>query len=151
MTSLFPSRNAGLFGRRQKRERVVMPFERRTHDRGETHEIDAPDTRAESPGDAAMRGEVRRMIERHLDGLPVAFRAVFVMRDVEGMSVEETAACLSIPSATVRTRLFRARALLREALARDMDSATMDVFGFAGERCDRIVANVLARVTPSPS
>ena len=98
-----------------------------------------------------MRGEVRRMIERHLDGLPVAFRAVFVMRDVEGMSVEETAACLSIPSATVRTRLFRARALLREALARDMDSATMDVFGFAGERCDRIVANVLARAAASPS
>ncbi len=137
--------------RRQKRERVVMPFERRTDGSGETHEIDTPDTRAESPGDAAMRGEVRRMIERHLDGLPVAFRAVFVMRDVEGMSVEETAACLSIPSATVRTRLFRARALLREALARDMDSATMDVFGFAGERCDRIVANVLARAAASPS
>ncbi len=67
------------------------------------------------------------------------------MRDVEDMSVEETAACLSIPSATVRTRLFRARALLREALARDMDSARSSVFGFAGERCDRIVANVLAR------
>ena len=115
----------------------------------ETHEIDPPDTRAESPRDAAMRAEVRRMIERHLDGLPVAFRAVFVMRDVEGMSVEETAACLSIPSATVRTRLFRARALLREALAKDVDSATMNVFGFAGERCDRIVANVLARMAAS--
>jgi len=131
--------------RRQKRERVVMPFERRTEGREDSRAVDAADTRAESPGDAAMRSEVRRVIERHLDGLPVAFRAVFVMRDVEDMSVEETAACLSIPSATVRTRLFRARALLREALAQDMDSATMDVFGFAGERCDRIVANVLAR------
>ena len=51
----------------------------------------------------------------------------------------------SIPAATVRTRLFRARALLRESLARDMDSATVDVFPFAGERCDRIVAAVLRR------
>jgi RNA polymerase sigma-70 factor (ECF subfamily) len=61
--------------------------------------------------------------------------------------VEETAACLSIPATTVRTRLFRARALLREALARDLDSATVEVFGFAGARCDRIVASVLAMVT----
>ena len=53
---------------------------------------------------------------------------------------------LAIPPATVRTRLFRARALLRQALERDMDVAAVDVFGFAGERCDRIVAGVLARV-----
>ena len=75
----------------------------------------------------------------------------FVMRDVEDLSVQETAECLAIPAATVRTRLFRARALLREALARDLDAATSDVFGFAGERCDRIVAGVLARVPPAPS
>jgi RNA polymerase sigma-70 factor (ECF subfamily) len=89
---------------------------------------------------------VRRILERRIDALPVAFRTVFVLREVEDMTVEETAACLSIPAATVRTRLFRARALLREALARDMDSATVDVFGFAGERCDRMVAAVLARL-----
>ena len=108
------------------------------------------DAKAESPTDATMRGEVRRIIERRIDELPVAFRTVFVMREVEDMTVEETAACLSIPAATVRTRLFRARALLREALARDMDSATVEVFGFAGERCDRIVAGVLARVSILP-
>jgi RNA polymerase sigma-70 factor (ECF subfamily) len=72
------------------------------------------------------------------------------MREVEDMTVEETAECLSVPAATVRTRLFRARALLREALARDMDMATVDVFSFAGERCDRIVAGVLARVPEQP-
>jgi RNA polymerase sigma-70 factor (ECF subfamily) len=137
--------------RRQKRERVVVPFEHRAKgDDMRDAAADAVDTRAESPRDAVMRSEVRRMIERRLDDLPVAFRAVFVMREVEDMSVEETAACLCIPATTVRTRLFRARALLREALARDMDSATMDVFGFAGERCDRIVAAVLARVAASP-
>jgi RNA polymerase sigma-70 factor (ECF subfamily) len=66
------------------------------------------------------------------------------MRDVEEMTVLETAECLGIPAATVRTRLFRARALLREALARDVDTATLEVFGFAGERCDRIIERVLS-------
>jgi RNA polymerase sigma-70 factor (ECF subfamily) len=64
------------------------------------------------------------------------------------MTVQETAACLSIPEATVRSRLFRARALLRESLARDLDMASADAFGFAGARCDRIVATVLASLPP---
>jgi RNA polymerase sigma-70 factor (ECF subfamily) len=88
---------------------------------------------------------MRRILERRIDELPVAFRTVFVLREVEEMSVEETADCLTIPAATVRTRLFRARALLRAALARDLDVTTGDVFGFAGARCDRIVAAVLRR------
>jgi RNA polymerase sigma-70 factor, ECF subfamily len=62
------------------------------------------------------------------------------------MTVEETAAALGIPPATVRSRLFRARGLLRASLAQDVDAATVEVFGFAGERCDRIVARVLERV-----
>jgi RNA polymerase sigma-70 factor (ECF subfamily) len=89
---------------------------------------------------------MRRLLERRIDELPVPFRTVFVMREVEEMSVEETADCLGIPAATVRTRLFRARALLREALARDVDLAAGDVFAFAGARCDRIVQTVLARL-----
>jgi RNA polymerase sigma-70 factor (ECF subfamily) len=105
------------------------------------------DEKNESPSHATLRAEVRRMLERRIDELPDAFRTVFVMRDVEEMSVHETAASLSIPEATVRTRLFRARALLREALARDIDVATVDVFGFAGERCDRIVSAVLSRTS----
>jgi RNA polymerase sigma-70 factor (ECF subfamily) len=137
--------------RRQKRDRVVVAFGARRGPDGELPEADMADDKAESPTDATMRAEVRRILERRIDELPVAFRTVFVMREVEDMTVEETAACLSIPAATVRTRLFRARALLRESLARDMDSATVEVFGFAGERCDRIVAGVLARVTILPS
>jgi RNA polymerase sigma-70 factor (ECF subfamily) len=66
-----------------------------------------------------------------------------VLREVEELSVEETAAFLDLPPATVRTRAFRARGLLRAALAREIDAATVDAFGFDGERCDRIVANVL--------
>jgi len=73
---------------------------------------------------------------------------VIEMRFFGGMTVEETAEALGIPSATVRTRLFRARALLREALAKDIDSVTLDVFGFAGARCDRIVARVMSEIFP---
>ena len=132
--------------RRQKRDRVVVPIDRHRSDDRELPELDVPDRRSESPSDAALRGEIRRILERRIDELPVAFRTVFVMRDVEDMTVQETADCLSIPSATVRTRLFRARALLRQALERDIDTATLDVFGFAGARCDRIVAAVLRQV-----
>ena len=132
--------------RRQKRDRVVVPIDRHRSDDRELPEVDVPDRRSESPSDATLRGEIRRILERRIDELPVAFRTVFVMRDVEDMTVQETADCLSIPSATVRTRLFRARALLRQALERDIDTATLDVFGFAGARCDRIVAAVLRRL-----
>jgi RNA polymerase sigma-70 factor (ECF subfamily) len=69
------------------------------------------------------------------------------MREVEDMSVQETAEALGIAEATVRSRLFRARALLRESLAREMDLATVDVFAFAGARCDRIVTAVLLRAS----
>jgi len=104
------------------------------------------DDTTESPENAAMRSELRALLIQKIDALPEPFRVVYVMRDVEEMSVEETAACLDLPEATVRTRAFRARALLREALAREIDAATVDAFGFDGERCDRIVAAVLARL-----
>jgi RNA polymerase sigma-70 factor, ECF subfamily len=135
--------------RRQKRDRVVVPFgDRREKNaaRGEIEMSHVADESIESPPTTTLRAELRRILERRIDELPVAFRTVFVMRDVEDMSVQETARCLSIPEATVRTRLFRARALLREALTRDMDVGTADVFSFAGERCDRIVQGVLDRV-----
>jgi len=93
-----------------------------------------------------MRAELRGILERRIDALPEQFRTVFVLRDVEELSVDETAECLDLPPATVRTRAFRARALLRESLARELDAATVDAFGFAGERCDRIVAKVLQAV-----
>jgi RNA polymerase sigma factor (sigma-70 family) len=134
--------------RKQKRERVVVPFQARASAGGgnpETEVAEVADHNAESPPAATLRAEVRRILERRIDELPVAFRTVFVMREVEDMTMQDIAECLSVPPATVRTRLFRARALLREALARDMDAATAGVFGFAGERCDRIVAAVLAR------
>ena len=132
--------------RRHKRDNVVVPFAATEHNDPDQEGPIVPDDKSDSPETATLRGELRRLLERRIDELPVAFRTVFLLREVEELNVEETAACLSIPEPTVRTRLFRARALLRDALARDMDAATLNVFGFAGERCDRIVARVLARV-----
>ncbi len=99
-----------------------------------------------SPERSAQRAQTRRLLEAQIDALPDAYRAVFVMRAVEELSVEETAQVLSIPEATVRSRFFRARSLLREALASQIDQAYEDAFGFDGERCDRIVERVLERV-----
>lgn len=93
-----------------------------------------------------LRTQWRSLMEEKIDRLPETFRVVFMLRAVEELSVEETASCLQIPVATVRTRFFRARGLLREAIAREFDRAMEDVFEFMGERCDRIVANVLQRI-----
>lgn len=98
------------------------------------------------PDRIAMRGEIRRLMEARIDSLPEAFRTVFMLRAVEELSVEEVASTLGLPEATVRTRFFRARGLLREALAHDVDVALGDAFAFDGARCDRVVANVLARL-----
>ena len=103
----------------------------------------------EHPERAAQRAEARRLLEAKIDELPDAFRTVFVLRAVEEMTVEEAAVALGIPEATVRTRFFRARGLLRESLSREIDIAHGDAFAFAGARCDRIIANVMARLAKS--
>lgn len=137
--------------RSQKRHRVVIPMRDRSapRDRVEPSPADVDlvaDQKAEPPLTSTLRAEMRRILEQRIDELPAAFRTVFVMREIEDMTVQETAACLGIPEPTVRTRLFRAKALLREALARDVDVAAADVFSFAGARCDRIVSTVLDRL-----
>ncbi|MBU6484328.1 MAG: RNA polymerase sigma factor [Betaproteobacteria bacterium] len=136
--------------RKSGRERVVVPIDR--VDDGSPDPIDAiaDESPQGTPEDAMLRSELRRLIERRIDDLPAGFRTVFVLREVEEMTVEETARCLDLPEATVRTRLFRAKARLREALASELDVAAQGVFAFDGDRCDRIVAAVLRRIAPGP-
>jgi RNA polymerase sigma-70 factor, ECF subfamily len=105
---------------------------------------------APTPERQALQSEARRIIEARIDELPDAFRTVFVLRALEELSVEEAAAALGIPEATVRTRFFRARGMLRESLSRSLDLALDDAFSFAGDRCDRIVAGVLERLRHPP-
>ena len=100
----------------------------------------------EPPERALVRAQMRELLERQLDALPQGFRNVFVLRAVEDLSVEETAQALGIPEATVRSRHFRARSLLREALAQEIDLAERDLYEFGGAHCDRVVAAVLGRL-----
>jgi len=111
-----------------------------------------PDTQAalteageRGPEPTLARAQVRALLESRIDLLPEMYRSVFMLRAVEEMSVEEVAQVLDMPEATVRTRFFRARALLREGLAGEIDHALGEVFAFDGARCDRIVARVLAQ------
>jgi RNA polymerase sigma-70 factor (ECF subfamily) len=100
----------------------------------------------EDPAAGAARAEVRRLLERAVDALPESYRMVFVMREIEECSVEETATCLSLKPETVKTRLHRARRLLRTALHDELATTMTDAFPFLGARCDRMTNAVLARL-----
>ncbi|MDQ6640034.1 MAG: RNA polymerase sigma factor [Pseudomonadota bacterium] len=132
--------------RSRRRDNVIELLEDRVQSAPAPMEEAMDEDHGASPEVGAMRAELRRLLEKKIDALPLAFRTAFILREVEEMTIEEAADCLSIPAATVRTRVFRARALLRASLAEEMDLATGDVFAFAGARCDRIVAGVLARL-----
>lgn len=103
------------------------------------------DAHGNGPERATANVQLRELLESHIDALPEAFRAVFMLRGVEEMSVEEVARALDIPEATVRTRYFRARKLMRDALGNAVDRTLHDAFAFDGDRCDRMVVGVLAR------
>ena len=129
--------------RRSARRQNVIPMIPSPSD----EELEAvPSSEAGAPDAAADRAQMKAILERRIDALPATFRAVFVLRSVEELSVEETAECLGIPAETVRSRHFRAKSLLREALAQEIDIAERNLWEFAGKRCDRIVARVLARI-----
>jgi RNA polymerase sigma-70 factor (ECF subfamily) len=98
------------------------------------------------PEQGAADHELGRVLEAAVAALPHAFGSVFMLRDVEGLSTAETAACLEINAETVKTRLHRARALLRNHITARVGAAARDAFRFDGARCDRMVAAVLARI-----
>jgi RNA polymerase sigma-70 factor (ECF subfamily) len=99
-----------------------------------------------TPEHHAGTHEIASMVERAIDELPDSFREVLVLRTVEDMSVAETAAVLDIPEDTVKTRLFRARGLLRDAIADRAMTTAPDAFPFHAPRCNRIAANVMSRI-----
>ncbi|MGD9980084.1 MAG: RNA polymerase sigma factor [Hyphomonadaceae bacterium] len=101
---------------------------------------------ARTPEADAARAQIRRALEAAIDDLPEAFRVVFVLRDVEDCSIAETAAALDVLPETVKTRLHRARRLLREALSERLASSMTEAFPFLGRRCDRITESVIERL-----
>jgi RNA polymerase sigma-70 factor (ECF subfamily) len=98
------------------------------------------------PEQQASLGELQTLLDSAIDALPEHFRAVFVMRDVEGMSTAETAECLELTQETTKTRLHRARTLLRQDLHQRAGIANAAAFLFHVPRCDRVVAGVLERI-----
>jgi len=92
------------------------------------------------------QSEIRNVLEKAIDSLPDGFRMVFVTRIVEGMSVEETAEALGLRPETVKTRLHRARSLLRDTLEKELGPALTDTFPFDGRRCERMTDAVVRRL-----
>jgi RNA polymerase sigma-70 factor, ECF subfamily len=93
-----------------------------------------------------LQSEIRRLLESAIEGLPDAYRSVFVLREVEGLSTFETAECLAVSADVVKTRLHRARALLRDSLL-ERDEILSSVYPFPCPRCDRVVNAVFARLS----
>lgn len=102
---------------------------------------------AEDPPHRVARAQMHEILQRKVDGLPAPLRVVFVLRSIEELSVQETARYLDLSEETVRTRHFRARQLLRKALARYIDADEHDRCDFGNDQCDSVIAHVLARIT----
>ena len=101
---------------------------------------------SEDPAVSAARAEIRRLLEHAIDELPPAFRIVYMMREVEEYSAEETASQLGIKAETVKTRLHRARRQLRSSLHDQLASTMGEAFPFMGKRCARVTDAVMARL-----
>jgi RNA polymerase sigma-70 factor (ECF subfamily) len=107
---------------------------------------------AQNPERQAFAGELRGLLEWAIDALPDGMREVFVLREVEGLSTSEVAECLGVSEDVVKTRLSRGRATLRRLLTERTGATAPDAFRFYRPRCDRVVAQVLARIaTQHPS
>jgi RNA polymerase sigma-70 factor (ECF subfamily) len=103
-----------------------------------------------SPEQRTFDSEMRSLLENAVDSLSDEHRAVFMLRDIEGMSTLETAEALNISEENVKIRLFRARAALRRELIERVGTASMQAFQFLGARCDRTVEQVLERINQLP-
>jgi RNA polymerase sigma-70 factor (ECF subfamily) len=142
---------------RRRRQRHTIPIERldRAHDRREVQAHWIPSGTGEGdPERSAARLQIRKFLERAIADLPETFRTVLMIRDVDGASTEQTAQILNVGEETVRTRLHRARRMLRATLGEQMASALKDVFPFDAPRCERLTKSLLHRLgfpTDTPS
>ncbi len=130
---------------RVKSKRLSVPLESEFSGDGAGHErreVQVPT--GENPEETVMNGELKNVLEQTIEGLPTKYRAVFVMREIEEMSIEETSESLGISRANVKVRLNRAKEMLKRRIGSVYHEA--GVYHFDLVRCDRIVTNVLSRV-----
>jgi RNA polymerase sigma-70 factor, ECF subfamily len=100
-------------------------------------------TSGTSPETEVARMQVRRLLEDAISALPASFRLVFVLREIEGMTVDATAEALGLKTATVKTRFLRARRRLQDALAPELSAVLADSFAFAGGDCEALTERVV--------
>jgi len=135
------------FGRRRQRRDVVDVGQVESAQIDGSQVVPFPSRfGSEDPAARASREQIRQLVERAIDALPQPFRIVFVMREMEGCSVEETASSLDIRPETVKTRLHRARRLLRIALQDTLAATLSEAFPFLGQRCSRMTERVLEKL-----
>jgi len=113
--------------------------------RGDDTMNDFPDA-GPGPEERAVAADLMQHVEAEVAALPETYRSVLLLREVEGLSTEETAACLEISTDVVKTRLHRARTMLRDALYRRAGLGLQSIFTFGAQRCDRVVARVLDEI-----
>ncbi|TPL13154.1 MULTISPECIES: RNA polymerase sigma factor [unclassified Mesorhizobium] len=132
--------NEALGRLRKGRRTVAMP------ENPEAQIIRFPLNPSDDPERTMAQRQILGLVERATDSLPDAYRAVFVARVIEGLSIEETADLLGVRPETVKTRLHRARVLLRKALDDEIGPVLLDAFPFAGRRCERLTQAVMKRL-----
>ena len=108
--------------------------------------IQFPLAASEDPEKSMAQREIQHVVEHAIDELPEPFRLVFITRVIEGMNLEETAEILQLKPETVKTRLHRARNMLRDIVEKKIGPVVMDAFPFAGKRCERLTEAVLKRL-----
>ena len=133
--------------RRHRRHRRSVGLEVLDSPNGQREALVSP---VQDPERATAQEQVRMVLERAIDSLPEAFRTVFVLREVQGSSTKETASVLGILPQTVKTRLHRARWLLRDALGEESRANLKDAFPFERPRCDRLVVRLLNQLGLAP-
>jgi RNA polymerase sigma-70 factor (ECF subfamily) len=132
---------------RLRRERPTVDLETFGAQRTEAQIIKFPQTvTSDDPERTMAQREILQLVERATDNLPEIFRIVFMTRVIEGMSTEDTANLLGLQPDTVKTRLHRARRLVRDELDKQIGPVLMDAFPFAGRRCERMTNAVLQRL-----
>ncbi|KQU87784.1 RNA polymerase subunit sigma [Mesorhizobium sp. Root102] len=132
--------NEALGRLRKRRRTVAMP------ENPQAEIIQFPLNPSDDPERTMAQREILALVERATDSLPDIYRMVFVARVIEGLSIEETSELLGVRPETVKTRLHRARTLLRKALDDQIGPVLLDAFPFAGRRCERLTAAVMKRL-----
>jgi len=135
--------NVALDSLRKRGRSVLLDAQELDHEPSSEHMMSFSAPSATSPESVLAHTELRALLQSAIEGLPPIYRSVFMLRAVQEMSVDEVAYCLQVSEAVVKTRYLRARSMLRDALGARIEAHADSVFAFAGERCDRIVHQVV--------